>query len=91
MTSWLLPGSLTVANCSSLYFSKAGPSSRRRLGELVVRFLMSVGGAARCQMGLSLCVCLARFDLVLRGNGAGGHACDNISQLDDEAPVSWRV
>jgi hypothetical protein len=43
-TGWLLPGSLTVANCSSLYCWNAGPSSLTRLGFEMVRALMSVEG-----------------------------------------------
>ena len=46
-TGWLLPGSLTVANCSSLYFWNAGPSSFTRLGLEMVRALMSVGTSVR--------------------------------------------
>lgn len=42
MTCWLLPGSLTVVNCSSLYFWKAGPSSLIKFGVDEVKFLMSV-------------------------------------------------
>lgn len=45
MTGSLLPGSLAVMNCSSLYFWKAGPSSLTRLGSETVRALMS---ASRC-------------------------------------------
>jgi hypothetical protein len=41
MTCWLLPGSLTVANCSSLYFSTAGPSFDIRPGSDAVRDWMS--------------------------------------------------
>ncbi len=40
-TAWLLPGSLTVMNCSSLYFSNAGPSSFTRFGVERVRALIS--------------------------------------------------
>lgn len=43
MTGWLPPGSLTVVNCSSLYFWKAGPSSATRFGSELVRDLMSNG------------------------------------------------
>jgi len=42
-TSWLPPGSLTVANCSSLYFWKAGLTDWRMLGVPAVRDLMSAG------------------------------------------------
>ena len=42
MTCWLLPGSLTVVNCSSLYFWKAGTSSLIKFGVDEVKFLMSV-------------------------------------------------
>lgn len=41
-TNWLLPGSLTVANCSSLYFSNAGPSWDTRVGLSIVRALISI-------------------------------------------------
>ena len=41
LTLWLLPGSLTVANCSSLYFSKAGPSCETIVGLEMVSALIS--------------------------------------------------
>lgn len=41
LTGWLLPGSFTVASCSSLYFSKAGVSSETIFGEDTVKALMS--------------------------------------------------
>jgi hypothetical protein len=44
MTCWLLPGSLTVVNCSSLYFSNAGASLATRPGSEIVRALMSGDG-----------------------------------------------
>lgn len=40
-TGWLLPGSFSVMNCSSLYFSKAGVRSSTMLGSEAVRALMS--------------------------------------------------
>ncbi len=45
LTAWLLPGSFTVVNCSSLYFSKAGPSSETMLGESV-KALISASAAS---------------------------------------------
>lgn len=41
LTFVLLPGSLTVVNCSSLYFWKAGVIESRSLGSLTVNFLTS--------------------------------------------------
>lgn len=41
ITCWLLPGSFTVTNCSSLYFSNAGPSWETSSGSFIVRALMS--------------------------------------------------
>ena len=41
MTCWLEPGSLTVMNCSSLYFSNAGVNSDMRLGLDIVSALIS--------------------------------------------------
>ena len=41
MTCWLEPGSLTVMNCSSLYFSNAGVNSDIRLGLEIVNALIS--------------------------------------------------
>ena len=40
-TGWLAPGSFTVVNCSSLYFSKAGARSESRVGSETARDLMS--------------------------------------------------
>lgn len=42
-TSWVPPGSLTVASCSSLYLWKAGRMDWRMLGVAAVRDLMSAG------------------------------------------------
>lgn len=44
-TGWLLPGSVTVVNCSSLYLSSAGPSDWRELSPAIV--LMAVEGFVR--------------------------------------------
>lgn len=43
LTFSLLPGSFTVANCSSLYFSNAGPRLETTCGVDAVRALISVG------------------------------------------------
>lgn len=40
-TGWLLPGSFTVTNCSSLYFSNAGARSEMMSGDEMARALMS--------------------------------------------------
>lgn len=44
-TGWLLPGSLTVVNCVSLYFLNAGLRESTSFGSSNVRALMSVMGA----------------------------------------------
>lgn len=51
-TSLEPPGSLTVVNCSSLYFLNAGSADSSRLRSSGVRALMS-GDYVSCQVGLS--------------------------------------
>ena len=67
-TGWLLPGSLTVTNCSSLYFSKAGPSSDAMSGD--VRALISATTSASYETKVSRASGKLAL-LALRKPGAG--------------------
>ena len=74
LTAWLLPGSLTVANCSSLYFSNAGPSCEIILGLVAVRALISVAEV--------------QFPIHNSSFGEDLDTCNNICELQQGQRVS---
>ena len=76
MTCWLLPGSFTVRNCSSLYFSNAGASSFMILGVETVRALMSSRADESSEPA------------AMEEDWGGNYTCDDICQL--KKTVSFR-